>query len=41
MKAIIIAAGSAIRLGKLTEKKPKSLLEINGKSILQRQIDLF
>ena len=41
MKAIIIAAGSATRLGKLTEKKPKSLLEINGKSILQRQIELF
>ena len=41
MKVIIIAAGSAIRLGKLTEKKPKCLLEINGKSILQRQIELF
>ena len=41
MKVIIIAAGSATRLGKLTEKKPKGLLEINGKSILQRQIDLF
>jgi len=41
MKVIIIAAGSATRLGKLTEKKPKGLLKINGKSILQRQIDLF
>ena len=41
MKVIIIAAGSATRLGKLTEKKPKCLLEINGKSILQRQIELF
>jgi L-glutamine-phosphate cytidylyltransferase len=41
MKVIIIAAGSATRLGKLTEKKPKGLLEINGKSILQRQIELF
>lgn len=41
MKVIIIAAGSATRLGKLTEKKPKGLLTINGKSILERQIDLF
>ena len=41
MKAIIIAAGSATRLGKLTDKKPKGLLEINGKSIIQRQIELF
>ena len=41
MKVIIIAAGSSTRLGKLTEKKPKGLLEINGKSILQRQIELF
>ena len=41
MKVIIIAAGSATRLGKLTEKKPKGLLEINGKSILVRQIELF
>lgn len=41
MKVIIIAAGSATRLGKLTEKKPKGLLEINGKSILERQIELF
>lgn len=41
MKVIIIAAGSATRLGKLTEKKPKGLLEINGKSIIERQIEIF
>jgi L-glutamine-phosphate cytidylyltransferase len=41
MRVIIIAAGSATRLGKITEKKPKGLLEINGKTILQRQIKLF
>ena len=41
MKVIIIAAGNATRLGKFAEKKPKCLLEINGKSILQRQIELF
>lgn len=41
MKVIIIAAGSATRLGKITEKIPKGLLKINGKSILERQIELF
>ena len=41
MKVIIIAAGSATRLGKFTEGKPKGLLKINGKSILTRQIELF
>lgn len=41
MKAIIIAAGSGKRLGNKTEKVPKGLLEINGKSILERQINIF
>ena len=41
MKIIIIAAGYGSRLGNLTKTTPKGLLEINGKSILQRQIDLF
>ncbi|RZD41908.1 MAG: hypothetical protein CXT78_10245 [Thaumarchaeota archaeon] len=41
MKVIIIAAGSATRLEKITKGKPKGLLEINGKSIIQRQIELF
>lgn len=41
MKAIIIAAGYGSRMGNLTKKIPKGLLQINGKSILQRQIDLF
>lgn len=41
MKAIIIAAGSAIRLGKKTEKLPKGLLKINGTSIIERQLSLF
>ncbi len=41
MKVIIIAAGNATRLGKLTERKPKGLLKINGKSIIERQIELF
>ena len=41
MKAIIIAAGSANRLGKLVKEKSKGLLDINGKTILDRQISLF
>ncbi len=41
MKAIIIAAGSAKRLGDETRELPKGLLDINGKSILQRQIDIL
>lgn len=41
MKAIIISAGSASRLGELTKEKPKGLLDINGKTILDRQISLF
>jgi L-glutamine-phosphate cytidylyltransferase len=41
MKAIIIAAGQGTRLGKYTEKLPKGLLKINGKTIIKRQIELF
>ena len=41
MKAIIIAAGSAKRLNKETEKLPKGLLSINGKSLLERQINVL
>ena len=39
MKAIIIAAGSSSRLKKFTESLPKGLLEINGQTIIQRQIE--
>lgn len=41
MKAIIIAAGVGSRLGDLTKNLPKPLLDVNGKSILERQIELF
>ena len=41
MKAIILAAGSSTRLGDLTTNLPKGLLEINSKSIIERQIDIF
>jgi len=39
MKAIIIAAGMGSRLYPLTKDKPKCMLEINGKTLLQYQID--
>lgn len=39
MKAIILAAGEGKRLRPLTESKPKCLINLFGKSILQRQIE--
>ena len=41
MNVIFIAAGSGSRLGDLTEKQPKPLVPINGKSILERQISIL
>ena len=39
MKAIILAAGMGTRLGKYTENLPKCMLEFNGKSLIERQVD--
>tara|TARA_B100000029_G_scaffold507641_1_gene592757 strand:+ start:505 stop:1260 length:756 start_codon:yes stop_codon:yes gene_type:complete len=41
MKVIIVAAGIGSRLGELTKNLPKPLIDVNGKSILQRQIEIF
>lgn len=41
MKVIIIGAGSGKRIGDFAKELPKSLIEVNGKSILSRQISLF
>lgn len=41
MKAIVIAAGEGSRMGNLTQNIPKSLVMVNGKSIIQRQIETF
>jgi len=41
MKAIIIGAGTGKRIGKFLEEKPKSLVDINGKTILSRQASLL
>ncbi len=41
MKAIIIAAGPSSRLMPLTKNRPKCMLRINGKPIIQNMIELF
>lgn len=41
MRAIIIAAGRAKRMQDLSEGLPKCLLEVNGETILRRQIGTF
>jgi choline kinase len=39
MRAVILAAGSGRRMGKYGENLPKGMLPINGKSIIERQIE--
>lgn len=39
MKAMIMAAGKGTRLGKITGSIPKVLVDINGKSVLQRAVE--
>lgn len=41
MKAVFIAAGQGSRLGSITNDLPKPLVDVNGKSIIERQIDLL
>lgn len=41
MKVIILAAGSAKRLGQYTIECPKGLLDINGKTIIETQLTIF
>jgi choline kinase len=38
-KAIILSAGQGSRLGHLTDDKPKCLIEFNGRTLLDRQLD--
>jgi L-glutamine-phosphate cytidylyltransferase len=40
-KALIVAAGMGTRLRPHTEDKPKCLLEFGGKTLLQRQLDVY
>lgn len=41
LNVIILAAGEGKRLRPLTNEKPKGLVELFGKSILERQIEIF
>ena len=39
MKAIILSAGQGSRLGHLVDERPKCLIDFNGRSLLERQLD--
>ena len=41
MRAILLAAGMGTRLRPLTLETPKSLIEVNGKPLLERQIEFL
>lgn len=41
MRAILLAAGMGTRLRPLTLETPKSLIEVNGKALLERQIEFL
>ena len=41
MKAIILSAGQGSRLLPLTQDRPKCLLDIGGRSIIEHQVDLL
>ena len=39
MKAIILSAGQGSRLGHLVDNGPKCLIDFNGRTLLDRQLD--
>lgn len=41
MRALIVAAGMGRRLAPYTDDRPKCLVEVNGRSILERQLDAY
>ena len=41
MKAIILAAGQGTRLKKYTENLPKGMLVFDGKTVIERQIEVY
>lgn len=41
MKVIILAAGQGTRLRPLTDDRPKCMVEVNGRSIIERQLDVM
>ena len=38
MKAIILAAGKGVRMGKYTQDIPKGMLSVNGKTLIEWQM---
>ena len=40
-KAVLLVGGKGTRLRPLTEKIPKALLDVNGKTIIEQLFDLF
>lgn len=41
MKSVILAAGRGTRMPEITKDIPKCLIEINGKTILERQLEIL
>ena len=41
MRAIILAAGKGTRFGTLTENIPKAMLKLFGKTLIERQIEIY
>ena len=41
MKAIILAAGVGSRMKKYTKSLPKGMMKINGKTLIERQIQVL
>ena len=41
MRVIILAAGQGTRLMPLTSNKPKCMVELNGKALIEYQLELF
>ena len=41
MKGIILAAGRGSRMGNLTDSVPKGMVELSGKTLIARQIDVL
>ena len=39
MKAIILAAGRGSRMKNMTNEQPKCLVDLNGKTLLERQLE--
>jgi len=39
MKGVVLAAGKGLRLRPLTDKSPKALIEVGGKSLLEHSIE--